>query len=287
VLHAQGGGRFIGFAKTRGGGVVEGHSGHAVTMLEDSMVMPFASLDQADDWFGDLDPGELVYAAYYDARDPTWPSPLNETFGRSQALARRASHAITSGGFDPAETKRKAALHLCTLVHDETGMQAVGFLEMEGNAFAPRAFHSFAEAQDWFERIQEGPRSYSYLVFWTWDPNGNPLLGGESFGSSMSIQPHTTSGAIGILPWLAVAAAGGAGWTGRAWWEGRKQRLAAEAAAAHSVLPPTATHLPHTVSGGLGLVPWLLATPPWLALTAAGAAGWGIHNWWNKYQARP
>ncbi len=41
----------------------------------------------------------------------------------------------------------------------------------------------------------------------------------------------TTTGSLGILPWIAMAAAGGAGWTGRGWWEARKTQLAAAEAA--------------------------------------------------------
>jgi hypothetical protein len=44
-------------------------------------VVPFGSGDEADDWFGKLDPSSYLYAAYFDASDPTWPQPLNEAAG--------------------------------------------------------------------------------------------------------------------------------------------------------------------------------------------------------------
>ena len=50
-------------------------------------VLPFQSLDQADDWYGQLPPGSFVYAAYYDATDPTWPAPVNETLGHPATVS--------------------------------------------------------------------------------------------------------------------------------------------------------------------------------------------------------
>lgn len=44
-------------------------------------VPAFDSSDEADDWFGKLDPNTFLYAAYFDASDPTWPNPLNEATG--------------------------------------------------------------------------------------------------------------------------------------------------------------------------------------------------------------
>ncbi len=52
-----------------------------VQYADGAQVQAFASSDDADDWLRDLDPGDLVYAAYYDQGDPTWPTPLNELFG--------------------------------------------------------------------------------------------------------------------------------------------------------------------------------------------------------------
>lgn len=64
-------------ANLQHGDTVLGFSRYAVG----SQVQAFNSSDDADDWLRDLDPGELIYAAYYDQGDPTWPTPLNELFG--------------------------------------------------------------------------------------------------------------------------------------------------------------------------------------------------------------
>jgi len=53
-------------------------------------VRPFASLDDADDWFGTLDPRRYLYAAYFDSTDPTWPSPINEQLGGPAAASAHA-----------------------------------------------------------------------------------------------------------------------------------------------------------------------------------------------------
>lgn len=55
-----------------------------------STVMSFPSLDDADDWFGALDPRHYLYAAYFDASDPTWPSPINEQLGGPAAASAHA-----------------------------------------------------------------------------------------------------------------------------------------------------------------------------------------------------
>jgi len=43
----------------------------------------FANSDDADDWFGAIasEPSAYGYVAYYDAADPSWPQPLNESTG--------------------------------------------------------------------------------------------------------------------------------------------------------------------------------------------------------------
>lgn len=57
-------------------------------------VQSFSSLDDADDWFGSLNPRHYLYAAYFDATDPTWPSPINEQLGGPAAAS---AHAHVSG----------------------------------------------------------------------------------------------------------------------------------------------------------------------------------------------
>jgi len=76
--------------------VVSAHRKHGATALgyvQDahiSTVVPFQSLDDADDWFGALDPRQYLYAAYFDASDPTWPSPINEQLGGPAAASAHA-----------------------------------------------------------------------------------------------------------------------------------------------------------------------------------------------------
>jgi hypothetical protein len=53
-------------------------------------VRSFPTLDDADDWFGALNPRRYLYAAYFDASDPTWPSPINEQLGGPAAASARA-----------------------------------------------------------------------------------------------------------------------------------------------------------------------------------------------------
>jgi hypothetical protein len=57
-------------------------------------VQSFPSLDDADDWFGALNPRQYLYAAYFDATDPTWPNPINEQLGGPAAAS---AHAHVSG----------------------------------------------------------------------------------------------------------------------------------------------------------------------------------------------
>ena len=76
--------------------VVSAHQQQGATALgyiqdaHGSTVMPFPSLDDADDWFGALDPRHYLYAAYFDASDPTWPSPINEQLGGPAAASAHA-----------------------------------------------------------------------------------------------------------------------------------------------------------------------------------------------------
>ena len=45
----------------------------------------FESVDDADDWYGSLHPAEFLYAAYFDATDPTFPMPVHEELGEVPA----------------------------------------------------------------------------------------------------------------------------------------------------------------------------------------------------------
>lgn len=251
VLRGQGGARVVGFVKTRGGGPVEGRGGTVVTMTEESMAMPFPSLDDADDWFGSLDPGETVYAAYYDAGDPTWPAPLNETFGRRPGMTRtsgdlaqgsviasrpqevawRSPELSTDGDHAPGEVSLEIAkvvgLRAALDLHLRTRARVVGVIYWDAvtNQADPSAFRSVGEGLDWFARaLRHAP---DYVALYAWDDSGNRRV---------------------IKEWNSSAG--------------------------------------ETVTSGIGVIPWLGMTPPWLALTAAGAAGYWLHGQWQKYQAR-
>jgi hypothetical protein len=73
-------------AHERNGGAALGYVKHA----HGASVLPFETLDDADDWFGALDPRHYLYAAYFDAADPTWPSPANEQLGGPAAASAHA-----------------------------------------------------------------------------------------------------------------------------------------------------------------------------------------------------
>jgi hypothetical protein len=117
------------------------------------------------------------------------------------AIAQTKSAVKVSGdahvGADHQAT-RSAALAIAAWLHEETGHRVVGFLAMPGHVAKPRAFHSLAEAQDWFRHVQESSESYAYMAFWSWDDHGSPILHGESFGTSSSVP------AVGG-PWLDIA----------------------------------------------------------------------------------
>jgi hypothetical protein len=121
-----------------------------------------------------------------------------------QAAIAATNSAVKVSGDAGADHQaiRSAALALATWLHNETGHRIVGFLAMPGQVSKPLAFHSLAGAQDWFRHVQEGPESYSYIAYWSWDDHGNPILCGESFGTSSSV-PHSAlqPPAIGG-PWL-------------------------------------------------------------------------------------
>ena len=84
----------LGYVKYADSGVSAGASGSTIIRQDTEVVVPFDSVDEADDWMGHLDAGEILYAAYFDASDPLWPHPLNEKLGY-----RRTMEATATGGF--------------------------------------------------------------------------------------------------------------------------------------------------------------------------------------------
>ncbi len=57
----------------------------------------FGSLDEADDWLGSLPADGFLYAAYFDATDPTFPHPANERLGEVVHATPGARHVIHRG----------------------------------------------------------------------------------------------------------------------------------------------------------------------------------------------
>lgn len=92
------GAHFVGFVKSAESPTTKrGHGGSTVTIDAPGMTQAFDSANEADDWFGSLDPRSYLYAAYFSASDPTWPFPLNEALGgpAAQAARRASSHTVS------------------------------------------------------------------------------------------------------------------------------------------------------------------------------------------------
>lgn len=87
------GAKFLGVVKERGGQGAN-TSGRRVTLTESTYVEAFESFDQAEDWFFSvtmMEPASYLYAAYYDASNPVWPSAIQESFGRVDRPATTTS----------------------------------------------------------------------------------------------------------------------------------------------------------------------------------------------------
>ncbi len=191
TLRDASGAQFIGFLQTRSS-ASESYPG--VVMDDTTQVMPLSSADHAAYWLDEtsVDP-DTAYAAWYDAEGILWPAPVNETFGPGTA----GSWQVEAPGSAPG-------------VVGMVPWWLAGVLGAGGGYAAGR----------WLSNRQHHPSA------------DNP---GQAIGPIYASQAHpdapTTSGALGILPWIAMAAAGGAGWYGRAWWEARQTQLAAAKAA--------------------------------------------------------
>lgn len=213
------------------------------------------------------------------------------TLAQNRAARGGASSAATTSGAERARGKggamasRRAALRregaaAAVATRDAAGTQILGYARYSssdvrrgesGSAIiiddtvliAP--FDSLDQADDWFGGLDA--REIEYAAYYDAGDPTWPASMNEKFGVPRGAS-HVVSGAIGILPWLALGAAGGGAY---AWWHHHRAAQAAAQAAQAAA--------PATQSGALGILPWI-------ALAAAGGAGWTGHAWWQQHQAR-
>lgn len=227
----QHGARVIGFARYDDGGTTVGPNGNMVVRQQTVVVMPFSDPDEADDWFGQLAIGDIVYAAYYDARDPTWPRPLNEKFGRGGSSDHYLPSALARGG-SADQIVRQFAAELQQVAREQGSALSDSPVAVQGVPWLPLLAAAAAGGgagwlgHDWWAHRRAAAQAAAAQA------------AAMQAAAATAAQPPTTSSGIGILPWLAVAAAGGAGWYGHRWWAERSAKAAAEAAAAQAVVPP-------------------------------------------------
>ncbi len=88
---AEHGALFVGYVKTAGGRDVQGEHG-TVTMTDSALTTTFDDVDDADAWLGSLAPSQIVYAAYFDTSDPTFPAR------RTRSSAARSARAGARAG---------------------------------------------------------------------------------------------------------------------------------------------------------------------------------------------
>jgi hypothetical protein len=209
-LHDASGAQFIGFVRTRSTGSSDSHPG--VVMDDTYEVVPLSSAEYASYWLdtASVDP-DTAYAAWYDAGGVLWPAPVNETFG-----------AGTAGSWQV-----EAPIAPSPGVVGMIPWWLAGVLGAGGGFAAGRWLHGQQHDRgqaelDRIANLANPPGS----IFPSSAPRDGVLA--PIYASQAD---QTSTGALGILPWIAMAAAGGAGWTGRGWWEARRTQQAAAAAA--------------------------------------------------------
>ena len=236
ITQFGGGGGVVGFVRYDDGGTSIGPSGHSIVRQQTVVTLPFSDTDAADNWFGEQSANEIVYAAYFDATDPIWPQPLNEKIGHgSGAVALALPDSLAPGGTADQIVRQFAAdLHNVAQSHapsgDAVAVQGLPWLPLLAAAAAGGGAGWYG--RDWWGRRQAAAAAAAEAEA---KARTSVQIGPNP---PTFAPPHTTSAGIGILPWLAVAAAGGAGWYGRQWWAERAAKAAAEAAAAAASIPP-------------------------------------------------
>jgi len=213
----------IGYVRYDDGGTSIGPSGHTVIRQQTAVTLPFDDVDAADDWFGQQAVGEIVYAAYFSAHDPTWP--LNEKFGRTGGQGPLAIANALPDSFAPGGTADQV-IRQFTHPQDVVAVQGLPWLPLIAAAAAGGGAGWLGH--DWWGRRQAAAAQAAAAAA---EAKARTTV-------QIGPNPPTTSSGIGILPWLAVAAAGGAGWYGHQWWGQRAAKAAAEAAAAAAQVPP-------------------------------------------------
>ncbi len=201
----------------------------------------FSSVDEASDWFDDLDyrPRRYRYAAYFGAGDPAVPAVRYDekwgTAGKPVTAPRMPSTAVATSG----EVVGAAIDHLrgdgveaARAARDDYGMQFIGYVKSDDGSRSNRHGHAvttegtglttpFAtldEVQGWYGEVTNNPDSYLYAAYFdagnpAWPNPVEESLGGPAAQAAAHAGAPTHAGALGFLPLLGIAAAGaGAGY---------------------------------------------------------------------------
>lgn len=291
AVREQVGSPVIGFIRYANASAAPRHD-HTVVIQDTTWVGPLDSSDLADDWLARVDMSDVLYAAYYDASDPTWPHPINDRMGHPAIVVSRpvqTSGALTSLGGEGRHRRndggvidamRREGRAAAIAMRQQYGSTVIGYMKTTGSGSAPNhhnatvvvdttwvgPFTTSDEADDWMGRLMAD--DVVYAAYYdasdpTWPHPLNEKIG--QAGLVASRQAPTTSGALGILPWLAFGAAGGGAY---AWWRHHQAAKVAAAAAAKSTDPTTTSGV------------------PLLALAAAGAGGWFGRGMWQAHRDR-
>jgi hypothetical protein len=206
----------------------------------------FSSVDEAADWFDDLDyrPRRYRYAAYFGAGDPsTQATRYDEKWGsagRPVTAPRASSTAVASSGESVgAEVVGAAIDHLrvdaaeaARGAHDDYQARFIGYVKSDDGSRSNRHGHavttegtgmttpfaSLNEVESWYGEVTNQPDSYLYAAYFdagnpAWPGPVEESLGGPAAQAAAHAGAPTHAGALGLLPWLGIAAAGaGAGY---------------------------------------------------------------------------
>jgi len=210
-LHDASGAQFIGFVRTR---AAESESYPGVVVNDTYEVVPLSSAEYASYWLDTTSVDQdTAYAAWYDAGGVLWPAPVNETFG-----------AGTAGSWQVEAPTAPSPGVVGMVPWWLAGVLGAGGGFAAGRWLRGRNQHGRGQAElDRIANLANPPGS----IF----PSSAPRNGTTLAPIYASQADPTSTGALGILPWIAMAAAGGAGWAGRGWWEARRTQQAAAAAA--------------------------------------------------------